>query len=66
MKDKCEEYGYILWQVVAVSWVSSLATSSTFSSEPSSMEPTEEHLHTVVNIWTTLGCVRGVVGKAEG
>lgn len=66
MYNKCYEYGYILWHVVAISWVSSTATTSTFSTELSSMEKTEEHLHTVANSWMILDCVQDVVGKAEG
>lgn len=66
MYNKCYEYGYILWPVVAISWLSSTATTSTFSTELSFMESTEEHLQTVVNSWTILECVQDVVGKAEG
>jgi len=40
MYNKCYEYGYILWQVVAISCVSSTATTSTFSNELSSMKST--------------------------
>jgi len=66
MYNKCYECEYILWQVVAISWVSSIATTFTFSTELSSMESTEEHLQTVANSWTILECVQDVVGKAEG
>jgi len=66
MYNKCYEYGYILWQVVVISWVPSTATISTFSTELSSMKSTEKHLQIVANSWTILECVQDVVGKAEG